>query len=38
MPLIAEERREAVLVWTLDREARLNALPDLADGDEVAAG
>ncbi|MBX4158708.1 enoyl-CoA hydratase/isomerase family protein, partial [Lactiplantibacillus plantarum] len=26
-----------VLIWTLDREARLNALPDLADGDEMAA-
>lgn len=37
MSLIAEERRGAVLIWTLDREARLNALPDLADGDEIAA-
>ncbi len=37
MSLIAEERRGAVLIWTLDREARLNALPDLADGDEMAA-
>ena len=37
MPLITEERRDAVLIWTLDREARLNALPDLGDGDEVAA-
>jgi 2-(1,2-epoxy-1,2-dihydrophenyl)acetyl-CoA isomerase len=37
MALIAQERRGAVLIWTLDREARLNALPDLNDGDEVAA-
>jgi 2-(1,2-epoxy-1,2-dihydrophenyl)acetyl-CoA isomerase len=37
MGLIAEERRGAILIWTLDREARLNALPDLGDGDEVAA-
>ena len=37
MGLIAEERRDAILIWTLDREARLNALPDLGDGDEVAA-
>jgi len=27
----------AVLVWTFDRPDRLNALPDLTDGDEVAA-
>ena len=25
MGLIAEERRDAVLIWTLDREARLDA-------------
>ena len=36
MSLIAEERRGAVLIWMLDREARLNALPDLTDGDEMA--
>ena len=37
MGLIAEDRRGSILIWTLDREARLNALPDLTDGDEVAA-
>jgi len=37
MGLIAEDRQGAILIWTLDREARLNALPDLTDGDEVAA-
>ena len=37
MGLIAEDKQGAVLIWTLDREARLNALPDLTDGDEVAA-
>lgn len=37
MGLITEEKRGAILIWTLDREARLNALPDLSDGDEVAA-
>ncbi|WP_312598458.1 crotonase/enoyl-CoA hydratase family protein [Brevundimonas sp.] len=37
MGLIAEEKRGAILIWTLDREARLNALPDLGDGDEVAS-
>ena len=36
MGLITEEKRGAILIWTLDREARLNALPDLGDGDEVA--
>ena len=36
MGLIAETRQGAVLIWTLDREARLNALPDLGDGDEFA--
>ncbi|QIF82511.1 crotonase/enoyl-CoA hydratase family protein [Brevundimonas sp. 'scallop'] len=37
MGLITEEKRGAILTWTLDREARLNALPDMGDGDEVAA-
>lgn len=37
MGLITEEKRGAILIWTLNREARLNALPDLRDGDEVAA-
>ncbi len=37
MGLITEEKRGAILIWTLHREARLNALPDLGDGDEVAA-
>ncbi len=37
MGLIAENRRGSILIWTLDREVRLNALPDLTDGDEVAA-
>ena len=37
MGLITEEKRGAILIWTLDREARLNALPDLGDGEEVAA-
>ncbi|MRL69985.1 crotonase/enoyl-CoA hydratase family protein [Brevundimonas sp. SPF441] len=37
MGLIAEDRQGAIVIWTLDREARLNALPDLSDGDEVAA-
>ena len=37
MALIAEDRQGAILIWTLNREARLNALPDLADGDEIAA-
>ena len=36
MGLMAETRQGAVLIWTLDREARLNALPDLGDGDEFA--
>lgn len=36
MGLIVETRQGAVLIWTLDREARLNALPDLGDGDEFA--
>lgn len=37
MALIAEDRQGAILIWTLNREARLNALPDLTDGDEIAA-
>lgn len=37
MGLITEDKRGAILIWTLDREARLNALPDMGDGDEVAA-
>jgi 2-(1,2-epoxy-1,2-dihydrophenyl)acetyl-CoA isomerase len=37
MGLIAEERQGDILIWTLDRETRLNALPDLTDGDEFAA-
>ena len=35
--LISQDRRGGVLVLTLDRAERLNALPDLTDGDEVAA-
>ena len=35
--LIRQDRRDGVLIWTLDREARLNALPDLTDGEEFAA-
>ena len=42
MPLLTEERLDGadgpILIWTLDREARLNALPDLGDGDEVVRG
>lgn len=34
--LISEERRGAVLVLTLDRAERLNALPDLDDGEAFA--
>ena len=37
MGLIAETRQDAILIWTLNREARLNALPDLTDGEEFAA-
>ena len=36
MGLIAETRQDGILIWTLDREARLNALPDMTDGDEFA--
>ena len=35
--LISTERRGAVLVLTLNRPERLNALPDLEDGDAFAA-
>ena len=34
--LIKRERQGAIELWTLDREARLNALPDLADGEAFA--
>jgi len=37
MSLIVEERKGAVMVWTLDRPDRLNALPDLEDGEAFAA-
>ena len=37
MGLIVEERTGAVMVWTLDRPDRLNALPDLEDGEAFAA-
>ena len=36
MALILEERIGAVALWTFNRPERLNALPDLDDGDEVA--
>jgi 2-(1,2-epoxy-1,2-dihydrophenyl)acetyl-CoA isomerase len=35
--LITEERRGPIAIWTLDRPERLNALPDLDDGEAVAA-
>ncbi len=35
--LIRTERRSGVLIWTLVRPDRLNALPDLTDGDAFAA-
>lgn len=35
--LIRHDRQGGVLIWTLDREHRLNALPDLTDGEEFAA-
>ncbi len=35
--LIRHDRQGGVLIWTLSREARLNALPDLTDGEEFAA-
>ncbi|HRL07151.1 MAG TPA: enoyl-CoA hydratase-related protein, partial [Brevundimonas diminuta] len=37
MGLIVEERKGAVMVWTLDRPDRLNALPGLEDGEAFAA-
>lgn len=36
MGLIVEERRGAVAIWTLTRPDRLNALPDLNDGEDFA--
>ncbi len=36
MALINETREGSVLVWTFSRPERLNALPDMTDGDEVA--
>ena len=37
MTLIRKDRHGAVEVWTLDRADRLNALPDLEDGEAFAA-
>lgn len=37
MSLIQTERRGAIEVWTLSRPDRLNALPDLGDGEVFAA-
>lgn len=37
MSLITTRREGAIEVWTFSRPDRLNALPDLTDGDEVAA-
>jgi 2-(1,2-epoxy-1,2-dihydrophenyl)acetyl-CoA isomerase len=37
MTLIHIERRGPIALWTLDRAERLNALPDLADGEAFAA-
>src|SRR5690606_3451316 len=37
MSLIVQQRQGAVMVWTLDRPDRLNALPDLEDGEAFAA-
>lgn len=36
MSLLNITRRGAVVVWTLDREDRLNSLPDLEDGETFA--
>ena len=36
MALITETRDGAVVIWTFNRPERLNALPDLTDGDEIA--
>jgi 2-(1,2-epoxy-1,2-dihydrophenyl)acetyl-CoA isomerase len=35
--LIRQERHGPVMVWTLDRADRLNALPDLGDGEAFAS-
>lgn len=37
MSLIHTRREGGVEIWTFNRPDRLNALPDLSDGDEVAA-
>ena len=37
MTLIQTERRGAIELWTLSRPERLNALPDLEDGEAFAA-
>jgi 2-(1,2-epoxy-1,2-dihydrophenyl)acetyl-CoA isomerase len=37
MSLIQTERRGSIEIWTLSRPERLNALPDLEDGDAFAA-
>ena len=37
MGLIARERRGGVEIWTLERADRLNALPDLSDGEDFSA-
>lgn len=37
MTLIHRDRREHLEIWTLERPERLNALPDLADGEAFAA-
>ena len=37
MALITETRDGAVVLWTFSRPDRLNALPDLGDGEEIAA-
>lgn len=36
MALITETRDGAVVIWTFSRPERLNALPDMTDGDEIA--
>ncbi len=37
MSLIRKDRRGPIEIWTLNRAERLNALPDLGDGDAFAA-
>lgn len=37
MSLLTETRDGAVAIWTFNRPDRLNALPDLTDGDEIVA-